>query len=209
VAWPSAIPHLVAAAQAPGVHHHLRHESFDFIGLALAAAASWFGIPGPGEPVLIAAGVLAAHHRLALVPVLVVAWAAATAGGIAGWLVGLKAGRRLLTWRGPLHAMRLRAMARGETMFASHPVIGILLAPSWIAGINRVRWTIFHPVNAASAVVWAGGVGVGGYLVGPAVIDVVDDVGSATAIILVVIVAGAVAVEIRRRRARRGPGRSG
>ncbi len=149
---------------------------------------------------LIAAGVLAAQHRLALVPVLIVAWAAATAGGVAGWLLGLKAGRALLTWRGPLHAMRLRAVARGEQMFARHPVIAILLTPSWIAGINRARWAVYLPLNAASAAVWAAGVGIGAYLVGPTVLDVVNDVGSVTAIILLVLVASAVVLEIRRRR---------
>ncbi len=50
-------------------------------------------MPGPGEPVLIAAGVLASKHKLDLATVLVVAWVAATAGGILGWAVGLKAGR--------------------------------------------------------------------------------------------------------------------
>ena len=40
---------------------------------------------------LIGAGVLAARGRLDLTTVLVVAWVAATAGGIIGWLGGLKA----------------------------------------------------------------------------------------------------------------------
>jgi membrane protein DedA with SNARE-associated domain len=191
---------LAVAAVHASRPHHLRHESFDFIGLAAAAATSWFGIPGPGEPVLIAAGVLAAQHRLALVPVLIVAWAGATTGGIAGWALGLKAGRSLLTWRGPLHGMRVRAVARGEAMFARHPVIGILLTPAWIAGINRVRASLYLPLNAATAALWAAGVGIGAYLVGPAVLDVVNDVGSATAIILLVIVVAAVVLEIRRRR---------
>jgi membrane protein DedA with SNARE-associated domain len=194
------LAHLAAAAVHTSGPHHLRHESFDFIGLAAAAAASWFGIPGPGEPVLIAAGVLAAQHRLALAPVLIVAWAGATAGGIAGWALGLKGGRALLTWRGPLHGMRVRAVARGEAMFARHPVIGILLTPSWIAGINRVRWSLYLPLNAATAALWAAGVGIGAYLVGPTVLDVVNDVGSVTVIILLVIVVSAVVLEIRRRR---------
>jgi membrane protein DedA with SNARE-associated domain len=193
---------MTAAVHGPGVHH-LRHESFDFVGLAAAAAASWFGIPGPGEPVLIAAGVLAAQHRLALGPVLIVAWAGATLGGIAGWALGLRAGRALLTWRGPLQAMRLRAVGRGEEMFARHPVIAILLTPSWIAGINRARPAIYHPVNVVAAAVWAGGVGIGAYLVGPAVLEVVNDVGSVTSIALLVLVGTAVVLELRWRRHRR------
>jgi membrane protein DedA with SNARE-associated domain len=182
--------------------HHFRHESFDFAGLAAAAAASWFGIPGPGEPVLIAAGVLAAQRHLALLPVLIVAWAAATAGGIAGWVLGRKAGRALLTWPGPLRATRLRAVIRGEELFARHAVIAILLTPAWIAGINRARPAVYLSLNAASAAVWACGIGLGAYFAGPAVIDVVDDVGTVTSGILAVVIVAAVVFEIRRRHLR-------
>lgn len=218
MAMSSTVAHLMAsgaahhhAALAPALHHHaaarhhLRHESFDFAGLAAAAAASWIGIPGPGEPVLIAAGVLAAQHRLALLPVLIVAWVGATVGGIAGWAIGWRAGRAVLTWRGPLRAARVRAVARGETLFARHPVVGILLTPSWIAGINRVRPAVYHPINAAAAAVWAGGVGIGAYLVGPAVLEVVNDFGVLTAIVLIGLVSVAIALEVRRCRRRRRP----
>jgi membrane protein DedA with SNARE-associated domain len=211
VALSSTAPHLAVTAAGLQPHlsvaastvHHLRHEPFDFAGLAAAAAASWFGIPGPGEPVLIAAGVLAAQHRLDLLPVLIVAWLGATAGGIAGWALGRKAGRALLTWRGPLWKTRVRAVARGEELFGRHPVIGILLTPSWIAGINRPRPAVFLSVNAASAAVWAAGIGLGAYLAGPAVLEVVNDVGTATAILLLVAVAGAIFFEVWRRRLRR------
>lgn len=183
--------------------HHFRHESFDFAGLAAAAAASWFGIPGPGEPVLIAAGVLAAQHHLALLPVLIIAWLAATFGGIAGWLAGRKGGRTLLIAPGPLRAMRVRAVTRGEELFARHPVVAILLTPAWIAGIHRARPALYLSLNAASAAVWAGGIGLGAYFAGPAVIDVVDDVGAVTTILLALLIATVVAVEVRRRRLRR------
>ena len=192
-------PHLAVEALTG---HHLRHESFDIAGLALAAAASWFGVPGPGEPVLVAAGVLAAQHRLDLLSVLIVAWLGASVGGAAGWVLGRKAGRTLLTWRGPLWKTRVRAVARGEQLFASHPVIGILLTPSWIAGINRARPAVFLSVNTAAAAAWAAGIGIGAYLAGPAVLDVVNDYGIATGILLFVVVAGAIAFEVRRRRLR-------
>ena len=57
------------------LHHHFHGPPIDYGALAAAAAASWIGVPGPGEPVLIAAGVFAAQHRLDIVSVLVVAWA--------------------------------------------------------------------------------------------------------------------------------------
>ena len=99
--------------------------------------------------------------------------------------------------------MRVRAVARGEALFARHPVFGILLTPSWIAGINRARPAVYLPVNAAAAAGWAAGIGLGAYLAGPAVLEVVNDFGTATAILLVVVVAGAIVFEVRRRRLRR------
>lgn len=176
----------------------------DYYGLAVAAAASWVGVPGPGEPVLIAAGVLAAKHKLDLSTVLLVAWAAATVGGILGWAIGLKAGRGLLTAPGPMHGLRLRAVARGEQVFGRYAVVAVLLTPSWIAGIHRVRSRVYQPTNAAAAAVWAAGIGVGSYLAGPAVIDVVDDFGTGTSVILAVVIVGAVALELARRHRLRG-----
>ena len=75
--------------------HHFHGPAVDYVGLAAASAASWIGVPGPGEPVLIATAVLAAKHNLGIVSVLFVAFMAANVGGIAGWLIGRRAGRGL------------------------------------------------------------------------------------------------------------------
>ena len=123
------------------LHHHFHGPPIGYAGLAAAAAASWVGVPGPGEPVLIAAGILAARHKLDIVSVVAAAWVGATAGGIAGWVIGMRAGRRVLTARGPLERMRLAALARGDDIFARYTVAAVLLVPSWIAGINRLEAT--------------------------------------------------------------------
>ena len=78
----------------------------------LAAIVSWATLPGPGEAALIAAGISAAHHHLDLTSVVAVAWAGASVGGTAGWMVGVKGGRGLLTAHGPLHHARLAVIAR-------------------------------------------------------------------------------------------------
>jgi membrane protein DedA with SNARE-associated domain len=181
------------------VHHKFHGPPFDYVGLAAAAAASWIGIPGPGEPLLLAAGVLAAKHELSLGPVLLVAWVAATAGGIFGWWIGLKAGRRLLMAPGPLQWLRIRTIERGEVIFAQHPVIAILMTPSWVAGINHVRSAVYQPINAISAAVWAVVIGVGGYLIGPTVLDWFGDLGTGFSIAVVAVVVGIVSLEIARR----------
>lgn len=182
------------------LHHQFHGPPFDYVGLAVAAAASWIGVPGPGEPVLIAAGVLAAKHKLDLGSVLVIAWLAATAGGIVGWAIGLRAGRAFLTAPGPLRSTRIKAVAHGERVFERYPVIAIVLTPSWIAGIHRVRSAVYQPTNAVAAAMWAAGLGLGGYFVGPPVVDLVDDLGTVTAVALGVLIAGTLGAAIWQRR---------
>ena len=137
------------------------------------------GLPGPGEPLLIAAGVLAAQHKLDIGSVIFVAWAGATAGGIVGWLAGKGAGRRLITAPGPFHAA---AVACGASAAS-----GSLRAIRWSRSCSRLRGSpastsvegrIYHPTNAISAALWAAGIGFGAYLVGPTVVDAVDDLGT-------------------------------
>jgi len=187
------------------IHHHFHGSPFDYLGLAAASAASWIGLPGPGEPVLLAAGILAAKHKLDLATVVVVAWVSATGGGIAGWAIGLKAGRALFTAPGPLQWLRIKTVQRGEEIFDRHPVMAILITPSFVAGIHRVPSRVYQPVNVISALVWAAGIGVGGYLVGPPVLDVFSDAGTLFSVIIAVVVAAIVGLELRRRH-RRSPG---
>jgi membrane-associated protein len=194
----------LALGLALRIHHHFHGPPLDYWAIAAAAAASWVGVPGPGEPVLITAGVFASRGRLDLASVLVVAFAAAAAGGVAGWVIGMRGGRTVLTTRGPLHKMRLTALARGDEVFSKWPVVAILLTPSWIAGIHHVRAAVYLPVNFLSALLWAVGIGLGAYFVGPTIVDFVDDVGLVTVIGLAVLVVVGVGLEVRRRRRRRG-----
>jgi membrane protein DedA with SNARE-associated domain len=200
-----AVKALLTVAVVLRLHHHFHGPPVDYYGLAAAAAASWVGVPGPGEPVLIAAAVFAARHQLDIGSVLLVAWAGATAGGVVGWYAGMKAGRAVLITRGPLHHMRRKALARGDEVFARFTVVAILLTPSWIAGIHRVRASIYLPTNAVGAAIWAVGIGVGAYVVGPTVVDAVEDLGWVTAIGVLGLILAGVAIEIARRRRRAAP----
>ncbi len=185
------------------LRHHFHGPSVDYWAVAVASAASWLGVPGPGEPVLIAAAVIAAHHRLDITTVIGVAFVFAVAGGVAGWLIGRLLGRTVLETRGPLLRFRLRALSRGDEIFDRYPVLAIVLTPSWIAGIHRVNTGVYQITNVVTAFIWAVGIGLAAYLIGPAVIDAVEDLGWVTAVGLALLIAAGVWIEIRRRRRRR------
>jgi membrane protein DedA with SNARE-associated domain len=180
--------------------HHVPAANIDYAALALGAFASWAGVPGPGEPLLIASAIIAAQHKLDLAPVLIWAFVGATAGGIFGWLAGRIAGRTVMTAPGPLLKLRLKAVERGEEVFERLTVIAILLAPSWVSGIHRAGTAAYLITNAVSAAVWTVGIGLGAYYVGPPVLDVIGDVGTATAIGLGVLVLVGIGFEVTRRR---------
>jgi membrane protein DedA with SNARE-associated domain len=189
--------------------HHYRGPAIDYWALAAGSFASWVGVPGPGEGVLIAAAVLAAKHNLGIESVLVVAFLSATAGGLAGYFAGRWAGRGLWTAPGPLRKLRMRAIERGENVFERYTVLAVILTPSWIAGIHRVELTMYNIVNVVSAVIWAAGIGMAAYLIGPSVIDGVEDAGTAVTVIAGVVLGGLIVAETLRRRrkgARAGSG---
>jgi membrane protein DedA with SNARE-associated domain len=179
--------------------HHYHGPAIDYGALAIASFASFVGVPGPGEAVLIAAAVLAARHNLGIVSVLAVAFVGATVGGIAGYVAGRWAGRGLWTVPGPLRKLRIRAIDRGEKIFARYTVLAVILTPSWIAGIHRVRLATYNIINVISAVVWAGGIGMAAYLVGPSVIDTVQDLGTALTVIGAVALAALIVAGVLRR----------
>lgn len=181
-------------------HHHVKAANIDYIGIAAAAFASWAGLPGPGEPVLIAAGIFAARHKLDISGVVFVAWAGATVGGIVGWLVGLKAGRTILAARGPLRSMRRRAVERGEEVFGRLALLAILVTPSWVAGIYYPRVVAYNVINVVTAAIWAAAIGLGAYYAGPPVIDAVGDVGIVAGSLLLVLALALIVVGVKRRR---------
>ena len=184
------------------IHHHFHGPPGGYIGLGAAALASWAGLPGPGEAALVAAGVVAARGRLDIGEVVLVAAAGAAAGGMAGWLLGLRGGRALIaTRRLPLYRSRRRALAEGERFFARYGLVAVFFTPSWMAGIAEMRWTRFVPANAVAALVWALTLGVGAYYAGPPIVDVVQDVGTVgLVVVLAALVGGALLEALRRRR---------
>jgi membrane protein DedA with SNARE-associated domain len=173
-----------SALAALHIHHHLHGASLGYAGIGAAAAASWAGVPGPGEPALIAGAIYALHGRLDLAEVLVVAWLGAMAGGVAGWLVGRRFGHSLATAPGPLHRHRVQAVARGERFFRRFGVLAVYVAPSWVAGATGFPARRFLPANAFAAAFWAALVGGGAYLVGPSIGDVAADTGLVGLIVL-------------------------
>src|SRR4051812_2239943 len=160
------------------LHHRFHGPHVDYVGVGAAAAVSWIGIAGVGEAALIAAGIAAGRGKVDISSMLFVAWFGAMAGGAAGWLIGFKGGRALMTRPGPLYRLRRRLVRRGDRIYEERGLLAVYLAPTWMAGVSGMRFRRFIPANAICALAWALLVGLGAYFAGPSVADALGDVGT-------------------------------
>jgi membrane protein DedA with SNARE-associated domain len=142
---------------------YLAHYGYAAVGGLLLVED--FGIPVPGETVLIAAAVYAGAGRMNIVAVAIVAFAAAVIGDSVGWLIGRHGGRRLLTRYGRYVLLTPHRVARAENFFTRHgnkivPVArffdGLRQANGIIAGMTGMRWLKFLVLNAVGAALWVG-----------------------------------------------------
>jgi membrane protein DedA with SNARE-associated domain len=168
------------------------------------------GLPVPGETALLTAGVLAGTGRLSLPLVIAVAIAAAVTGDTLGYWLGRRGGRAVLTThRGPLAALRLHALERGERFFDHHGaktvflgrfVPGVRVVAAILAGAGGMPWPRFALYNLAGAFVWASTTASLASLVGASVAAGLWLFGLGAAIV------GALVVLVRSRRGRGGGG---
>ena len=136
-----------------------------------------FGLPVPGETVLIACSVLASQGSLSIVWVVVIGVAAAIIGDNLGYWTARKGGRPLLERYRLTRRYAEKYLPRGERFFARHGGKAVFLGrfvavlrvtAAWIAGITLMRWWRFLLWNAAGGIVWATGVALISYFLGDA-----------------------------------------
>jgi len=124
-----------------------------------------FGVPIPGETVLIAAGTYAGHtHHLSIWVIFVAAASAAIIGNNIGYWIGVKGGYPLLRRYGHYIHISDADIKVGRYVFDNHGgsvvffgrFVAILRTyAAFLAGTNRMPWLEFLPFNAAGGIVWA------------------------------------------------------
>jgi membrane protein DedA with SNARE-associated domain len=116
---------------------------WQYVALFVAVAASWAGVPFVGATVLGAAGVAASQGRLNLALVVVVATAAGEVGGLIGYAIGNRWGRRLLERPGKHQAGRQRMVARGERAYARWGRLAVFFTPAVVSGTAQMEHAQF------------------------------------------------------------------
>jgi membrane protein DedA with SNARE-associated domain len=168
------------------------------------------GVPLPGETALITASVLASRGHYSIVAVIAVAAAGAIVGDNAGYWIGRKGGRALLSRTPLIRDYFERVLPPSERFFQRHGAkavffgrfVSILrVTAAWLAGISHMSWWRFLFWNAAGGVVWATAFGVVAYYSGRAVAEAINKYGLYAGIAVVALIALAIpAVHVWRKR---------
>ena len=172
-----------------------------------------FGIPVPGETILIAAAVYAGAGRLNIVAVGLVAVLAAVAGDNIGYAVGFFGGRALVLRFGKYVGITSQRLDKAEGFFDRYGgvvvagarfVEGLRQANGIVAGTIRMPWPRFVIFNTLGAVLWVGAWASAGYLAGDHITAIYSTVSRYSLYLLialaVVVAALIIRAAVRRRR---------
>ena len=165
------------APQLPGLLGDLAPllDHYGYLAIGGLIMLEDFGIPVPGETVLIAGAVYAGAGHLNIAAVVGIAIVAAVVGDSIGYAIGRFGGRRLVLRFGRyvlLTPNRLDAAHRwfsrhgGKVVTVARFVEGLRQANGIIAGTIEMPWRRFLAFNALGAVLWVGVWAGLGYLAG-------------------------------------------
>lgn len=144
-------------ALAPTIKH------YGYLAMAAMLFLEDFGVPLPGETVLIAAAFYAGIGQLNIVLVIIIGIVAAVLGDNVGFLIGSLGGRPLLERFGRYIFLTKERLDKAEKYYSTHGgkivaiarfIDGLRQLNGIIAGISEMRWLKFLFFNILNAVVW-------------------------------------------------------
>jgi len=189
-------------------------DHFGYWAVLLFVMIEDFGVPVPGETILIAAAVYAGAGRLNVIMVGVIGFVAAVIGDNIGFAIGHYGGRALVLRWGRYVRLTQERLDQAEAFFNRHGawiialarfVEGLRQANGIVAGTTGMRWRRFLVFNALGAALWVGTWVSLGYLAGSHIDTIYHDItgySSYLLIALAVVLTAYIAWHIVRRRRR-------
>lgn len=205
----------MSAQPLPGLLAHLAPvlDHYGYIAIGSFVMLEDFGVPVPGETILIAAAVYAGVGRLNVVAVGLIAVAAAVVGDNIGYAIGRFGGRALVLRFGKYVFLTSERLDKAESFFGRYGGIvvtvarfieGLRQANGIVAGISRMAWPRFLAFNALGAALWVAVWTSIGYLAGNHITTIYDAITRYSLYVLIALAAAVAAFIIRtvaRRRA--------
>lgn len=150
-------------------------RDYGYLAVFLGVFLESFGLPLPGESLVISSALVAAQGDYRITPLLAVIWLAAVLGDNLGYLAGHFAGRRLVLRYGAKVGITEARFARVEASFIRFGAAVVLFARFFVllrqlngltAGTLSMPWWRFLLYNAVGAALWSAVWGLGVYLIG-------------------------------------------
>jgi membrane protein DedA with SNARE-associated domain len=201
--------------QLPGVFGDVQPvlEHYGYLAVGGFVLLEDFGVPVPGEILLISAALFAGAGHLNIAVVIVVAVIGAVIGDNIGYAVGRLGGRPLAERWGRYVFLTPARLDRAESFFDAHGgkvvtvarfIEGLRQVNGLLAGIAGMHWLKFLGFNALGAVLWVGTWAGLGFLAGEHVVAIyaaVEHYKWYVIGVLVIAVAIVIANRVRRGRA--------
>jgi membrane protein DedA with SNARE-associated domain len=182
---------------------------WSYLAIFALVAVGWAGVPAIGGAVIAAAAVLASQGQLNIAAVLVASVLGTEAGGLAGYSIGGRWGRVLLTHPGLWLGRRQQVLTEGEALYAKWGRLAVFFTPCLISGIAKMKHSQFVVWNFLAGAVYVLSVGPAAYGAGKVSTGQHDpgSVGMLAGGVLVGAAAVVLAIRFhRRRKARRSFG---
>jgi membrane protein DedA with SNARE-associated domain len=168
---------VVTAPPLPGIFGTLAPvlDSYGYLAVGGLLFVEDFGVPAPGETILIAAAVYTGAGQLNIVAVVLVGFLAALAGDNVGFAIGHFGGRALVLRWGRYMFLTEDRRGKAEAFFTRHGgkvvtiarfVEGLRQANGIVAGLAGMQWRRFLAFNALGVALWVGTWSAVGYLAG-------------------------------------------
>jgi membrane protein DedA with SNARE-associated domain len=138
------------------------HE-FGSVAIFIILMLESFGLPLPGESLLIMAAILAGRGEISFSALLLSAWGGAVAGDNIGYLIGRILGHKLLQRYGRKMGLKPDRLRQAEAIFARYGPIAVGFARFFnilrqlngvVAGALEMHWLRFLVFNALGGALW-------------------------------------------------------
>nr|WP_307857959.1 DedA family protein [Actinoplanes auranticolor] len=158
-------------------------DRWGYLAIAGVIGVESFGVPAPGQTIMVAAAIYSSWGRLDIFAVAAISFVAAVLGDNVGYWIGVRGGRKAVHRFGKYIFITPARLERAERFFARRGnrivvvarfIDGLRQLNGVIAGITAMPWRTFLIYNAIGAALWVGFWCTVSYLLGTHLVEIIN-----------------------------------